>query len=195
MKKRLLLIISAFFIFTGCGIPTIFNVTTSISIHTTDIDEVKATIAVTNTERLDWITPYTGPSLMLAYVITDSPTLPSNNAISQFSTLFVRQPNGRNFITKDVYENGLFPNSDDPITKSIFPFSDGTNEEFKAPLYVATAKDRTNSNDTSSIKLDNDELLLSFDENRYKVLASSDKLLRYNGEPFKLADGITGNDI
>src|SRR5690554_381969 len=122
MKKRILLIISAFLLFSGCGIPTLFNVTTKIETITNSDTEINAKITVTDTERLDWITPNTGPSLMLAYVITNEASLPSNSAISQFSTLYVRKPNGRNFITKDVYENGLFRNSDDSITKSIFPF-------------------------------------------------------------------------
>lgn len=194
MKKRILLIISAFLLFSGCGIPTLFNVTTKIETITNSDTEINAKITVTDTERLDWITPNRGPSLMLAYVITNEASLPSNSAISQFSTLYVRKPNGRNVITIDVYENGLFPNASDELTQSIFPFSDLGKNKFRSPNYMATAKDRTDPNSKFTLKLEGDHLTFSFDDDSYQVYSFLKTLHRYNGEPFVKTEGVSGKD-
>ncbi|MFA5446950.1 MAG: hypothetical protein WC233_01580 [Sphaerochaeta sp.] len=99
MKHKLLLLASVFFMsfFTGCGIPTIFYVTTSITnITPVPDDTIQFSIAFQDPHNnLDMITPGTGPSLFLGYIVTDQPSLSSTSTlISEFNKKYRRSPNG-----------------------------------------------------------------------------------------------------
>lgn len=193
MNKKLLLKASAFFLLLitllfSCGIPTYFYVNTSFSQGVgLPEDTVSGTFTFPDTYgNLSWIDPGTGPSLMLAYIVTTSREEPTFS--QSFGTTYKRTSNNGIPVSEDEllsYNNGDY-------LYRLHRFSDINNNQFNSPTYMAYASNPISADFKVTLTKDSDNyMVLSItDANGSSpptypyVLTGANKLARFNGEAF-----------
>lgn len=146
MKTRLLLAASVFFMLAGligCGIPTLFHVTTNFSFNSNK-KEVAVTVNDPN-NVLSLITPGKDPSILFAYVIASHEQ--DNDAKygipKLFNSTYRKGYHGRPIGRGD--SEILTYGEDDPKLK-LYLFSNESGSIFSAPSYHATANVATSPN-------------------------------------------------
>ncbi|NLK13566.1 MAG: hypothetical protein GX313_02250 [Spirochaetales bacterium] len=155
MKKRLtlVLIVSAFFIFIGCGIPTIFTIDSSIRVLSKTDAKITAKYVVDQStlDDLGKIDPMNGPKIFLGYAITGSSTTFEGYSASRLQTAFEakagKAPYGRH-IRANAYEadEGIFSIKDahdENLLYVIYPFSDTSGGVYTSPNYHVMYTDPT----------------------------------------------------
>ncbi|TAH57055.1 MAG: hypothetical protein EWM48_06510 [Sphaerochaeta sp.] len=152
MKKRLtlVLIVSAFFVLIGCGIPTIFTIQSSIRVKTKEETKITANYVVDQStgENLGMIDPKNGPKIFLGYAITDSAATFAGFSSSQLQTAFEvkagKAPYGRH-IRSGAYADGIFSVKDAYDNEYVvYPFSDTSGGTFTSPSYHVMYSDPAN---------------------------------------------------
>jgi hypothetical protein len=152
MKKRLtlVLIVSAFFVLIGCGIPTIFTIQSSIRVKTKEETKITANYVVDQStgENLGMIDPKNGPKIFLGYAITDSAATFAGSSSSQLQTAFEvkagKAPYGRH-IRSGAYADGIFSVKDAYDNEYVvYPFSDTSGGTFTSPSYHVMYSDPAN---------------------------------------------------
>ena len=182
MKIHILRLVSVFFIvlvLVGCGIMTVFTVTYAYNSGSiansgkftfTDLDN-----------RLSWITPSTGPSLLLSYIVTTEFEPPSG-ITTKFNSEFKRSIADGRMIPSDSQILSVASGSN---IYSLYKFSDSTINSFDSPHFMATANNPLIPNIEFSFSLNSDNTLqFSIDLGSYSV-HSSGPLTRFNGQPFE----------
>ncbi len=147
MKKRLtlVLIVSAFFVLIGCGIPTIFTIQSSIRVKTKEETKITANYVVDQStlDDLGKIDPMNGPKIFLGYAITNLSTTFDGFSSSQLQTAFEvragKAPYGRH-IRSGAYNagEGIFlikSTLDEHLHYVVYPFSDTSGSTFTSPSY------------------------------------------------------------
>jgi len=193
MNKTLLLRASAFFLLLitlllSCGIPTYFYVGTRFNRGGGLPEEtVSGTFKFPDTYgNLSWIDPGTGPSLMLAYIVTTSQEEPTFS--QSFGTTYKRTSNNGIPVSEDEllsYNNGDY-------LYRLHRFSDINDNQFNSPTYMAYASNPTSADFKVTLTKDSDNFInLSItDANGSSpptypyVLTGASKLARFNGEAF-----------
>ena len=142
MKKRnlLILMISAFFVLTGCGIPNIFTIGSSISVPSGNItnNSITAQYRVTQShpEELTKINPAHGPKIFLGYVITGEKDTFSGVSASTIQAAFEKKAGtmptkGRHFNSLAYREGeGILTLKVNDLDYVVYPFSDRNGTEF-----------------------------------------------------------------
>jgi hypothetical protein len=185
MKHKLLLLASVFFMlfFANCGIPTLFNVTTTITrtSYTNTAIEFKVTISDKN-DNLEMIENGKAPSLLLAYIVTDLPDINYRSIATEFSKQYQRTPHGIQ-IDRRFDDRPILESADGDL--KLFVFS---GPQLEKPLYHATAKNPMSPNETFKISLESNpdesfNLKLTSIDSTYNVKVTS--LVRYNGSNFE----------
>ena len=138
MKKTLLLKASAFFLLItllfSCGIPTYFYVIPKFSQGTGDSSNISGTFTFSDPyNNFSWIETGTGPSVMLAYIVTSSPSIPSFR--SQFSSSYKNKRANNNGVA--VEEDALLTYDNGGYVYKLHRFSDENFTVFDKPQYTA----------------------------------------------------------
>ena len=201
MNKTLLLKASAFFLLItllfSCGIPTYFYVGTTFNQGGgLPEDTVSGTFKFPDTYgNLSWVDPGTGPSLMLAYIVTTSQEEPTFS--QSFGTTYKRTSNNGIPVSEDEllsYNNGDY-------LYRLHRFSDINDNQFNSPTYMAYASNPTSADFKVTLSKDSNNYIdLSItDANDSSppttpyVLTGTSKLARFNGEAFSTdPSSITG---
>ncbi|MEA4861510.1 hypothetical protein SDC9_124781 [bioreactor metagenome] len=202
MNKTLLLKASAFFLLLitllfSCGIPTYFYVNYTFEKGSGDDSSVSGTFTFTDSyNNLSWVDTGTGPSLMLAYIVTSSP-----GDIPKFETPFSSTYKRSNNNGIHVSEDELLSYDSGGITYRLHRFSDTTGIDFNSPTYMAYASNPTSADFKVTLSKDSNNFIdLSItDANGSSppttpyVLTGTSKLARLNGEAFSTdPSAITG---
>lgn len=184
MRIHILRLVSVFFIvmvLVGCGIMTVFTVTYAYNSGTSNISgEFIFTDSADN--RLSWITPSTGPSLLLCYLVTTESAAPSIVA-TKFDSEFKR----------NIADGRMIPNDFKILTVtsgsseySLYKFSDSSYTNFGSPHFLASASNPSNPDLEFSLSLNSDNSLqFSIDSGSY-TLHASEPLTRFTGSPFQI---------
>ncbi|MDX9823998.1 MAG: hypothetical protein RBU26_03570 [Sphaerochaeta sp.] len=176
MRNHILRMVSVFFlvlVLGGCGIMTVFSVDYSFNSDTT-------TFTFTNPDNiLSWITPSTGPSLMLAYIVTDEPKHPSILA-TKFNSEF-----RRNVVDGRMIPSGskILSTLKDDKEYTLYKLSNSNGNEFNAPYFFSTATNPLNPDIQFSLSLTSNNTL------RFSIVSGSytnpnQELTRFNGNSF-----------
>lgn len=193
MNKTLLLKASAFFLLItllfSCGIPTYFYVNYEfIKGSGLASDTVTGEFKFTDTyDNFSWIISGTGPSVMLSYIVTSSPSIPSFNSL--FSSTYKNKRSSNNGVA--VEDDALLTYDSGGYTYTLHRFSDENGTEFDKPHYTAY----DNNHSALKIKIiltktnDNFMNLVITDGNdtspTYPYLYSgSQRLARFDGSTF-----------
>ena len=188
MYRPLLRMVSVFFsaiiLLNSCGIATYFNLTSgSIQAGNTNGEVVYGIFKVTdNNSSLSMISPGTGPSLVLSYIVTDSPDPPA--FITPFKTNYRRSIyNGVPIRSQEL----LSITSSDEIYR-LHIFNDSAETHFRSPRYIAVANDPLQVEDTFRLQRVDESantysMLLSFDAGLYTYNGNG-TLRRYDGTLF-----------
>lgn len=184
MNKTLLLKASAFFLLLStllfsCGIPTYFYVVSNFSQGSGDDSSVSGSFTFTDPyNNLSWIDTGTGPSVMLAYIVTYSQTTPSFSSL--FTSTYKRSNNNGIPVTED--ELLSYVNGDN--TYKLHRFSDNSGTVFTSPWYIAYANTPSTPDFAVTLTKAVDNYIdLSFTSGNYSLSGSS-RLARYNGSAF-----------
>ncbi len=185
MKAKLLLAASVFFMLllvVSCGEPTIFstNVTIFRLLTESSPPSVSAECTFENSSILNDITSGKGPSLVLGYIITDSPDAPSFE--QEFNTQYVRKIyNGASLFNREILSL-----TKDTYSYSLHQFSDQNQTQFRSPYYVATATDKLDPNFTFTLTLQADQSIEVTIPSGSYTLHTIGNLMRYNGKNFNV---------
>jgi hypothetical protein len=148
MKLTFLLLASVFFV--SCGMPTIFNLSTSEyslqSIDNPNTDAVSGSLSISTTNATSISTiidsETKGPSLMFFYTISgsDLSTFPfsttiENALIDTFSTKIKKEPFGLN---NPIYHELVYTTTSDQIKVSLYEFKGINNLKFTLPNLILT---------------------------------------------------------
>ncbi len=148
MKLTLLLLVSVFFV--SCGMPTIFNLSTSEyslkSIDNSDSDAISGSLEITSTDTTSIATlldsETKGPSLMFFYTISGSDlsafpfsTTIENALITTFSTKIKKEPFGLN---NPIYHELVYTTTSDQIKVPLYEFKGINNQKFTFPNLILT---------------------------------------------------------
>lgn len=194
MRIHILRLVSVFFlvlVLAGCGIAVIFYITSSIVPGDDTITTLSGTYSVTNDEfnNLALIEEDTGPSLWLGYVVSDSYTISTTSIINLFNSTYGKKPYGRTIDPFSESDPAVLTLSDNSY--ALFQFSDtNRSNDYAAPLYHATAVDRTSPEDTFTItKSDIDsthiQFTLAFANSKFDSHIDGGILRRYDGTQFR----------
>lgn len=192
MKKTLLLKASAFFLLItllfSCGIPTYFYVVSDFSQGPGDDSTVTGTFTLTDPyNNFSWIDSGTGPSVMLAYIVTTSSSIPSFSP--PFSSTYQNKRSNNNGVA--VEDDAFLTYDSAGYTYTLHRFSDENGTEFDKPQYTAYDSTpstpiikiiltKTNDNFMNLIITDGNDLAPS---NPY-TYSGSQLLARFNGLAF-----------
>ncbi|MDD4036826.1 MAG: hypothetical protein PHF06_00445 [Sphaerochaeta sp.] len=176
MRNHILRMVSVFFLvlmLVGCGIMTVFSIDYSFDSNTT-------TFTFTNPDNiLSWIKQSTGPSLLLAYIVTDEPANPTILS-TKFNSEFRRNiVDGRMISSGSVILNTTSNNKE----YTLYKLSDSNSNEFNAPYFFSTATNPLNPDIQFSVSLTSNNTL------QFTVISGSYtnpslELTRFNGESF-----------
>ncbi|NLZ76787.1 MAG: hypothetical protein GX911_02330 [Spirochaetales bacterium] len=167
MKKRIgpVLIVSAFFVLLGCGIPTIFTIQSSIKVHLKEETKTTARYTVSQgaSEELGRIDPEHGPKILLGYAITASDATFDGFSSSRLRTAFEEKagkaPYGRH-IRSGAYADGIFSVKDAYDNEYVvYPFSDTSGGTFTSPNYHVMYSDPTKALITLKARIETDVVL------------------------------------
>ena len=184
MRKHTLRMVSVFFLvlmLAGCGIKTVFTV-----------DYVFASNTFTFTDpmnSLSWITPSTGPSLLLSYLVSTESAPPSSIA-SKFNSEFRRLISDGRMIPSDSEILSVTSGSE---TYSLYKFTDSNALSQNAPYFLATATNPTNPDLEFSLSLNADDTLQFTIVSGSYLPHTSGSLTRFNGLPFETEPGTIIN--
>jgi len=182
MRNHILRMVSVFFlvlVLAGCGIMTVFSVDYS---YTSGTAPKSGRFVFTDSDnRLSWITPSTGPSLLLCYLVTTEIAPPTGIA-TKFNTEFKRSITDGRMIPSDSKILSITSGSE---TYSLYKFSDANEIAVNSPYFLATASSPTTPDIEFSLSLDGSKTLqFSIDSGSYTFHASG-PLTRFNGQPFE----------
>ena len=181
MKKRLtlVLIVSAFFVLIGCGIPTIFTIQSSIRVKTKEETKITANYVVDQStlDDLGKIDPMNGPKIFLGYAITNLSTTFDGFSSSQLQTAFEvkagKAPYGRH-IRSGAYADGIFSVKVSDTEYVIYPFSDTSGGTFTSPNYHVMYSDPNKALITLKAQIETDvELDYIKDEGIFTVTTTN----------------------
>lgn len=189
MRNHILRMVSVFFIvlvLVGCGIATYISITSSVyAIDKNDtLTSITAKYSVSNySEQLSMISIGGGPALMLGYIVTNRTEVPSFN--SYFKSAYQRNNIGLPVSTQEIvaYTSGS-------MNYALYQFSDGAENQFRAPGYYALADSPTNPDLQFKLEIGQDPSNIANDVINYNKLSGSytlqglPELRRYNGESF-----------
>lgn len=187
MKKRLtlVLIVSAFFVLIGCGIPTIFTIQSSIRVKTKEETKITANYVVDQStlDDLGKIDPMNGPKIFLGYAITNLSTTFDGFSSSQLQTAFEvkagKAPYGRH-IRSGAYNagEGIFSIKDahdENLLYVIFPFSDTSGGVYTSPNYHVMYSDPANTPITLKAQIETD-FTLEYKNGFFSITTTKDDL-------------------
>ena len=214
MKKRnlLILMISAFFVLTGCGIPNIFTIGSSISVPSGNItnNSITAQYRVTQShpEELTKINPAHGPKIFLGYVITGEESTFDGFSSTTLQTAFEKKagktPNGRH-ITKQAYylEKGIFTVDKDDVSYKIYPFSDSKQSKYTSPDYHIAYQDSAPIADANKLNTDftltfnqtSKDIELTLTNSTYKNQLEDGNLRRFEDQDFESPNNVDSDVV